>query len=165
MSSDARPASAGLVTDASSEPASARTSANQTREAAPVSRHGPYARLEPGTCQAECLKADIYRDRQFGRWTCALQFSLLGDGTRVFCFLNLGRGGEPHAGPRSEYRRAWIIANEEQPRRRQILSARVFEGKIFEIRVGDVEFDSKQREHPKGAIYSVVREIVRRLYP
>jgi hypothetical protein len=72
---------------------------------------------------------------------------------------------KPYAGPRSEYRRAWIIATGEQPRRRQILSARVFVGKIFEVRVDDVVRRFDGREHPKGGIYSIVREIVRRTYP
>jgi hypothetical protein len=111
------------------------------------------------------VKAEIFRDRQFGRWSCALGFQLLGDGTHVFSFLNLGHAAKPHAGPRSEYRRAWIIAAGDQPRRRQVLAPRVFVGKIFEVRVADVKKRFDGREHPEGAIYSVVREIVRRTFP
>jgi len=166
MSSDA-PRTARLTEP---EAASDAVRTDRTRhdggsEPAPVSDRGPYPRLEPGVFEAECVKAETYRDRQFARWSCALEFSLLDDGTRVFCFLNLGRAAKPHAGPRSEYRRAWIIATGGQPRRRQVLSDRVFEGKIFEVRVANVEKRFDGREHPKGAVYSVVREIVRRTYP
>jgi hypothetical protein len=134
-------------------------------KAMPVSDRGPYPRLESGIYEAECVKADTYRDRQFGRWSCALEFQLLADGTHVFCFLNLGRGAKAHAGPRSEYRRTWVIAVGTQPRRRQVLSDRVFVGKIFDVRVGDVNTRFDGRNHPEGAIYSVVREIVRRTFP
>jgi len=111
------------------------------------------------------VNADIYFDRQFARWSCVLEFSMLGGGTHVFCFLNLGHAAKPHAGPRSEYRRAWIIAAGDQPRRRQVLSARAFVGKIFQVRVADVKKRFDGREHPEGAIYSIVREIVRRTFP
>lgn len=131
----------------------------------PVCEQAPYPRYEPGSYEAECVAAETYRDRQFGSWKCALHFSILPDGAPVFCFLHLGSKQKPIMGARSEYRRAWIIANGEQPRKRQILSKRVFVGKIFEVRVGDVEKRHDGREHPKAAIYSVVKEIIRRTYP
>lgn len=134
-------------------------------EVAPVSCHKPYPLLEPGLYEGECLKARIFRDRQFRRWCCGIEFSLLTDGTRIFAFMNLGSGVKPHAGPRSEYRRAWTIANGERPRQRQVLSARVFEKKIYEVRIASVQKRFDGRPHPSPAIYSVVREIVHRIYP
>lgn len=131
----------------------------------PVCDQGPYPRYEPGRYEGECVAAEIFYDRQFRSWKCALRFSLLGDGAPVYCFLHLGRNKKPAAGPRSEYRRAWLIAHGEQPRKRQVLSDRVFLGKIFELRIADVEKRFDGREHPEGAIYSVVREIIRRTYP
>jgi hypothetical protein len=131
----------------------------------PVCEQAPYPRYEPGVHEAECVRADTYRDRQFGSWKCCLRFSILPDGAPVFCFLNLGSKQKPIMGLRSEYRRAWIIANGEQPRKRQILSKRVFVGKIFEVRVGDVEKRHDGRKHPRAAVYSVVKEIIRRTYP
>jgi hypothetical protein len=83
----------------------------------------------------------------------------------VFYFLHLGSKEKPVIGQRSKYRRAWIIANGEQPRKRQTLSRRVFVGKVFEIEIGDVQRGYDGREHPKAAVYSVVRDIVRRTYP
>ena len=79
--------------------------------------------------------------------------------------MHLGSKPKPVVGQRSKYRRAWIIANGEQPRKRQTLSRRVFVGKVFEVEIGNVERSHDGREHPKAAVYSVVREIVRRTYP
>lgn len=131
----------------------------------PVCEQAPYPRYEPGVYEAECIRAGTYRDRQFGSWKCALQFSILPEGGCVLGFLHLGSKQEPTMPRRSEYRRAWIIANGEQPRKRQILSKRVFLGKIFEVRIGDVKKRHDGREHPRAAIYSVVKEIIRRTYP
>ncbi len=131
----------------------------------PVCEQAPYPRYEPGVYEAECVGAETYRDRQFSSWKCALRFSILADGAPVFGFLHLGSKQKPIAGARSEYRRAWIIANGEQPRKRQTLSNRVFVGKIFEVRIADVQKRHDGRDHPTTAIYSVVKEIIRRTYP
>ena len=133
--------------------------------AEPVCEQAPYPRYEPGIYEAECVHAAIYRDRQFRSWKCVLRFSMIQDGAPVLCFRHLGSKVKPVAGLRSEYRRDWIIAKGEQPRKRQTLSERVFVGKIFEVRIADVERRFDGREHPKAAVYSVVREIVRRTYP
>lgn len=131
----------------------------------PVCDQAPYPRYEPGVYEAECVDANIFYDRQFHSWKCALRFSLLADGAPVFCFLHLGSKQKPTVGARSEYRRAWIIANGEQPRKRQTMSKRVFLNKIFEVRIADVQKRFDGREHPKAAIYSKVKDILRRTYP
>lgn len=134
-------------------------------EAVPISGESPYPHYSPGTYQAQCMHACIYRDPQFRRWTARLEFQLLPEGGHVFGFRNLGTDPKPKAGPRSEYRRDWVMANGEPPRRRQQLSPRVFKDKVFEVRVVDVTKRFDGREHPPGAIYSTVKEILRRLYP
>jgi len=131
----------------------------------PICEEAPYPRYEPGIYEAECVEARNYWDRQFRSWKCALRFSILQSGDPILRFLHLGSHKKPDAPPRSEYRRDWIIANGAQPRKRQALSPRVFVGKIYEIRVGDVQKRFDGREHPTPSIYSVVREIVRRTYP
>lgn len=131
----------------------------------PVAENDPYPRYEPGVYEAECLRAEVYFDRAFKRWNCLLKFALVPTGEPVCGFLNLGSGQKPHAGPRSEYRRAWIIAQGEQPKRRQVLSKRVFERKIFEVEIEDVKQSHDGSEHPAKAIYSRVKRIVRRTYP
>lgn len=154
-------AAEGVIGDGSRQ--GARPSQTATPE--PVSETGPYPRYEPGRYDAECVSAQIYFDRQFRSWKCALRFSILEDEAPIFCFLHLGSKAKPTAGPRSEYRRAWIIANGGQPRKRQSLSPRIFTGKIFEVIVGDVAKRFDGREHPAQAIYSIVRQIVSRTFP
>lgn len=131
----------------------------------PVSDREPYPRYEAGEYEAECFAASIRRDPQFKTWKAYLCFRLLSDGQPVWGFLNLGRGEKPHAGRRSEYRRAWVIANGAKPRRRQTLTVRVFKGKIFKVRVAYVTRRFDGRDHPPEAVYSTVCEILQRTYP
>jgi hypothetical protein len=86
-------------------------------------------------------------------------------GQPVWGIFYLGRGEKSKAGRRSNYWRAWVIANDGPPRRRQMLSARVFKGKNSEVRIEDVTRRFDQSEHPEGAIYSTVKHIFRRTYP
>lgn len=131
----------------------------------PVDQAGPYPRYAPGIYDAECTRAATYFDNQFRSWKCVLRFSILPNADPICAFLHLGCGNKPQAPPRSEYRRAWIIANGAQTRKRQVLSRHVFVGKIYEIRVGDVQKRFDGRQHPAASVYSVVKEIVRRTYP
>src|SRR6266851_3503147 len=97
----------------------------------PMCDEAPYPRYKPGDYEARCVMTRTYVDPQFKRWVCRLEFRLLLEGEPVFAFLNLGNREKPHAGRRSEYRRAWTIASGEQPRKRQAMSPRVFVSKIF----------------------------------
>jgi hypothetical protein len=124
-----------------------------------------YPRYPEGVYEAECVKVVIYRDPQFRAWKACLHFSFLGTGEEVCGFYHLGSKSKPHAGRRSEYYRAWIIANGEPPRKRQRLAVRVFRRKVFEVRVSDVTRRHDGRTHPKAMVYSTVREILRRVYP
>ena len=137
----------------------------QGHSPAPSATSAPYPHYAPGIYEAECVSAKSYRDRQFKSWKVCLRFRLLPDGQPVSGYYHLGRGEKPHAGPRSEYLRAWIIANGGLPTKRQVLSARTFEGKLFSVRVADVKHRYDGREHPAEAVYSTVHEIMRRTYP
>lgn len=134
-------------------------------EADPICEQDPYPRYPPGTYEAQCSEVKIYRDPQFHCWKAQLVFRIVSDGTRVLKFFHMGSDEKPKAGPRSEYRRCWIIANDAPPRKRQTLSRHVFVGKIFEVLVGDVRKRHDGREHPECAIYSIITEILRRTYP
>jgi negative regulator of replication initiation len=83
----------------------------------------------------------------------------------VYCFLNLGTEAKPKAGRGSNYWRAWVIANGEQPRKRQVLSGRVFVGKIFQVLIGDVEKRMDGAEQSELEKYSVIQEIKARRWP
>lgn len=131
----------------------------------PICEQDPYPHCTPGTYEAKCSEVRIYKDPQFHCWKAQLVFRIISDGTRVLKFFHMGKGEKPKAGPRSEYRRAWIIANDAPPRRRQVLARRVFLGKIFEVQIADVKRRHDGRKHPECAVYSVIKEILRRIYP
>jgi hypothetical protein len=128
----------------------------------PVCESNPYPRYAPDEYEGECVAAHTYRHPLLRAWKCHLEFRLLGDGAEVFAFLNLGRGEKPKAGRHSMYARAWTIANGGPPRRRQTMSARVFKGKVFQVKVGDVIGNYRGGAHHPSEQYSVVREIVAR---
>ena len=141
-----------------------------TRESAPVCEGDPYPLFEPGKYEAQGVQACLYRDPQFRRWTVLIRFQLLANGGvasvgQACGFFNLGQGEMPRAGRRSRYWRAWVIANGAQPRKRQVLSPRVFKGKIFEVEIDTVKHGQDGRKHPIAAQYSTVKEILARRWP
>src|SRR5215467_3212942 len=91
-------------------------------------------RLEPGEYPAYSRSAKVYRDRQFKRWVCAVQFdvfdeSLMNVLARLTWYLNLGSKEKPHAGRRTNFWAAWVKANGGPPKRRDRLSHTVFVGR------------------------------------
>lgn len=133
----------------------------------PISDDAPYPRYEPGIYEACCIKSRIYRHPLFRAWKCDLQF-VFGENNQnvVFGFFHLGNGDKPHAGRQSQYRRAWIIANDgEQPKKRQTLSRRLFVGKIFRVRIADTVKRSNGSQMGAGEIYSTVKEIIEKIGP
>lgn len=132
----------------------------------PICESDPYPRYEPGEYEVRCVQAKIYPERRFRRLVCRLRCVLITDPEgEVYGFLNLGTAGKPQAGRNSKYWRAWVIANGAQPRKRQVLSSRVFVGKIFLVRIGTVETDMEGNKHADLVRYSVVQEILARRWP
>lgn len=131
----------------------------------PVCQEAPYPRYEPGDYEAECVEATVYFHPILRAWKCQLDFRILPNSEPVCGFLHLGNKNQPSAGPSSEYRRAWIIATGQAPRKRQTMSHRIFKGKIFGVRIGDTTRRFDGRDHPEPAVYSTVKEILRRAYP
>jgi len=143
----------------------AETPKLRVAEIAPVCEADPYPRYPAGKYEAQCVSAQIYRDPHFRAWKALLRFRTATTGELVCGFFHMGRGDEPKAGRRSRYYRAWTIANNGPPRRRQTLSARVFKGKVFEVEIADVAQSFDQRAHPKSLVYSTVREILSKKWP
>lgn len=132
----------------------------------PICESDPYPRYEPGEYEIRCTEAKFYRDPRFRRLVCRLRCALVIDPEReVYWFLNLGTGPKPEAGRGSKYWRAWVIANGILPKKRQVLSVRVFVGKIFLVRIGDVERRMDGSEHSEVEKYSVIQEIISRRWP
>src|SRR5438874_1761441 len=104
-------------------------------------------------------------DPRFRRWVTCLKFQLFPEGGSICAFFNLGKSDRPRVARGSEYRRAWVIAHGEQPRKRQGMGARVFLNKIFKVRIADVPQRHDGREHPKPEVYSTVKELIVRVWP
>jgi hypothetical protein len=107
----------------------------------------------------------VYRDGQFKRWVCAVQFDVLdGSLTRVIArltwYLNLGSRDYPRAGRRTNYWQAWVRANGGPPKRNDRLSPRVFERRHALVRVEDTGKTYRQKAIGADEIYSVIRDVV-----
>lgn len=130
-----------------------------------VCQDDPYPHYEPGKYTARCVGTATYRDPRFRAWKCRLDFAILPDGDAISRFYHLGTGSQAEVRRGSEYRREWIIANGEQPRKRQTMSLKTFEDKVFQVRVGDNTKRYDGREHPRQEVYSTVKEILARKWP
>jgi hypothetical protein len=123
------------------------------------------ARIDPGEYPAYSRSAMVYRDGQFKRWVCAVQFDVLdGSLTRVIArltwYLNLGSRDYPRAGRRTNYWQAWVRANGGPPKRNDRLSPRVFERRHALVRVEDTGKTYRQKAIGADEIYSVIRDVV-----
>jgi hypothetical protein len=123
-------------------------------------------RIEPGEYPAFSRSAKVYRDGQFKRWVCAVQFDVLAHDlvevlARLTWFLNLGNGDAPHATRRKNYWQAWTQANGGPPKRKDRLSPRVFVRRHAHVTVGDTTKDFKQAAVTEDGAYSVIRKVGR----
>lgn len=122
-------------------------------------------RIPPGEYHAYSRSVRVYRDPQFKRWVCAVQFDVLDETllkrlARVTWFLNLGSREKPHAGRRTLYWRAWLAASGRPPVRGDRLSPRIFVKRHARVMVGDTAKDYRQQRVNEGVVYSVVRSIL-----
>jgi hypothetical protein len=122
-------------------------------------------RIDPGQYPAISRSSKVYRDRQFKRWVCAVQFDVL-DGSlikvlaRLTWYINLGASDKPHAGRRGNYWAAWVRAKGGPPKRNDRLTPRVFERRHAVVRVDDTGKNHRQDAISAEESYSVVREVV-----
>ena len=103
--------------------------------------------------------------RAFRRWSLRLEFSLVGDGTVISAFYNMGSDlamPQPQ-GRRSRFYAAWCRANGELPRKGQQMTLGTFtdKGLLYTVRVEDVVKDGKDELKPDALIYSCVTEILK----
>lgn len=122
-------------------------------------------RIEPGEYPAYARSAKTYRDRQFKRWVCAVQFDILDSSlTEVIAeltwYLNLAAGEKPRAGRRSAYWVAWVKANGAQPKRDDRLSPRVFVKRHALVAVDYTTKNHQQIAANDEDRYSVVRGVL-----
>lgn len=124
------------------------------------------ARIEPGEYPAYARSARVYRDGQFKRWVCAVQFDILDASlteviARLTWYLNLGSGDKPRAGRRGAYWAAWVKAKGGQPKRQDRLSSDLFARRHAIVFVDDTAKNHRQITVREEDCYSVVREVVR----
>jgi hypothetical protein len=122
-------------------------------------------RIDPGGYPAYCRSATVYRDGQFKRWVCAVQFDVLDASlTRVIArltwYINLGARDKPHAGRRGNYWSAWTKANGGSPKRNDRLSPSVFERRHAIVTVQDTCKTHRQKAISSDESYSVIRDVV-----
>lgn len=122
-------------------------------------------RLPPGEYPAYSRSAKIYRDGQFKRWVCAVQFDVLSDDLqkvqgRVTWFMNLGNKDKPNATRRSNYWNAWVQANGALPRRKDRMSTNVFKRRYARVLVADTGKDFNQSAVDEQMAYSVIRKVL-----
>ena len=123
-------------------------------------------RIEPGEYPAFSRFSKIYRDKQFKRWVCAIQFDVLNDSlletvARLTWYLNMGGGDKPRVGLRGNYWPAWVKANGGRPKRNDRLSPRIFERRHAVVLVGDTAKTHHQQPTDKQTCYSVIRDVIR----
>lgn len=131
----------------------------------PICGDDVYPRYLPGEYEVLCVGAEVYRDPRFRCWKCRLDCQFLTERSRISGFLNLGTGEKPNAGRGSEYRRVWIMANDAQPKKRQVLSRRTFVGKVFRVRIDDTARRHDGREHIPAERYSTIKGFLARVGP
>lgn len=137
----------------------------------PICEDDSYPRYPEGEYDVICFKAVTYPDPRYrGRgkkdgqvrptWKCRLDCYIVSSQEPISGFFNMGNESQAAVARGSEYRRVWIMANGKAPEKRQRMSKRVFVGKAYRVRVGDVRKTHDQRPHPDGAIYSTIKEFI-----
>lgn len=122
-----------------------------------------WDRISPGTYSAYSRNAFVYLDRGFKRWVCMVKFDIL-DGEKKIAslawFLNLGKGEKAHAGLRSNFYAAWVMASGTKPQRLDRTALKVFKGRMATVTVDYITRNHKQQAIPDAAAYSVITQVL-----
>jgi hypothetical protein len=107
---------------------------NSKRDQAPVC--ADYPLVEECVCDLRVVRGSIYRAHAFpgSPWKAQLEFAdPFGERPNLMGFFHLGAREQPKAGKSTRYYAAWCLANGGPPKKRQVLSTRVFVGKFFRV--------------------------------
>lgn len=128
----------------------------------PICQHNPYPHYPPGEYLARVVAAKIYRHPGLRALKCELQLQLLngGDYGHVYAYFHLGNDAEPKAGRNSKFFRAFVMATGRVPRKGRQLSAKVFMGKVFRVRIADVTKTRDGAPHLPLLVYSIAQELM-----
>ena len=118
-------------------------------------------RVPDGTYDAKAIRADA-KLSVAGQRRIFIWFEIIGgssDGVRLFMACPIPPNRRPS--PSSKFYSAWTIANGgAPPRRTDQMSLRVFENRLFRVRVTTVTKNYQQRPLPPALRYSVIAEIL-----
>ncbi len=105
--------------------------------------------------------------RSYMRWSLRLEFSLVTEPGSISAFFNFGNDPhQPRIGRRSRYYKAWVLANGEHPRKRQVMSPETFlDGQFFEVDVESCNRDEHGQQKPEAELYSRVTHIFSATWP
>jgi hypothetical protein len=150
--------------DKSNQPASAKSEAMEP-EIICADDPAPWPRYKPGMYDLRCTGYEFVRVRMYGNsWKLRLHFRFMDmeHTGRVCKFFHMGNESKPKAGRKSEYFRAWILANGGRlPRKGAALSPRKFTGHVFKCVIQDVRRTLDPGvNHGEEGIYSTVAKIV-----
>jgi hypothetical protein len=125
----------------------------------------PWERYKPGSYDLRCTSYKYERVRMYGNsWKLRLMFQFMDmeHPRRIAKFFHMGCKAKPEAGRKSEYFRAWIVANGGVlPRKGTSFSPRKFVGRVFRCEVRDVTRTlDPSFNHSADAIYSTVAKIL-----
>lgn len=129
-----------------------------------VTLSAPYPLLDEGEYVALCTEATFDWARQWKKWMARLVLQPQNYGGRPYegklCrFLSLGRDPErPFAGHHSDFRKLFVEVNGAQPIAPEI-TMRIFEGRLYDIRVETVRLDRNGKQRQAEHWYSIVRKI------
>jgi hypothetical protein len=109
----------------------------KVEECDPVAAAEARPLYSSGIYEVRCNKTVTYLDPGYHRVVTLLRCHLLGRDEPVVAFLNRGAGETAKMGRRSNYWKAWCLANGGPPRKGQVMSKRIFEGKNFRVRIAE----------------------------
>jgi len=121
-------------------------------------------RLQPGEYEVAFLRAEkkwLWNGEKVFLW---FQIITLGKhpGEKLYMACNVAPKGKWRAS--FKFYRAWVIAEVRKPDRCDRMSTKVFKNKLFRVRVATVEKTSKGTKRIPELQYSVIDEIIERVY-
>jgi hypothetical protein len=125
----------------------------------------PWERYRPGIYELRCTSYKFERVKMYGNsWKLRLMFQFMDieHKERIAKFFHMGREAKPIPRRKSEYFRAWVLANGGAlPRKGTSMSPRKFVGHVFRCEVRDVTRTcDPDVNHSVDAIYSTVAKIL-----
>jgi len=133
----------------------------------PVWEGPEYPRCSAGIYDVRCNKLQGPQWlRNHRRWSLRLECNFLTEAGNVSGFLNLGDDpNRPRVGRQSNFYRLWCMVNGGPPKQRQTMSADVFLGKFFRVRIETATKNSKGLPMSEAEQYSKIVEFLECIGP